>query len=164
LDTRVSRKGWFFAILATSFVIIYTVWYLYVEPQHIPLFLATAIVALSFVAVMFLLPKYGQRLVEKILAYHAKEKRLGGFYRYQKVAVALIIINSLIFSVVWRYRLIPSQYTSFYALTFLIITLASGIVLIAGLLKTAGKWGLLLIAILIIVGILRVWIWALSRA
>ena len=164
MDTRVSRKDWLFAILATSFVIIYTVWYLYFEPQHIPLFLATAIVALSFVAVMFLLPKYRQRLVEKILAYHAKEKRLGGFYRYQKVAVALIIINSLIFSVVWRYQLIPSQYMPFYALTFLIIALASGIVLIAGLLKTTGKWGILLIATLTVVAVLWVLIWALSRA
>jgi len=163
LDIRVSRKNWFFAILATSFVIIYTVWYLYFEPQHIPLFLATAIVALSFAAVMFLLPKYRQHLVEKILAYHVKEKRLGALHSYKKVAVALIIINSLIFSIVWRYQLVPSQYIPFYALTFLIITLASGIVLIAGLLKTAGKWGILLIAILTVVAVLRVLIWALSR-
>jgi len=160
---RVSRKYWLLAILATSFVIIYTVWYLYLEPQHIPLFLATTIVALSFVIVMFLLPKHRQRLVEKILVYHAKERKLGAFYRYQKVAVALIIINILIFSIVWRYQLVPSQFIAFYALTFLIITLASGIVLMAGLLKTAGKWGILVMAILTVVAVLRVLIWAFSR-
>ncbi len=164
MDTRVSRRDWLFAILVTSFVIIYTVWYLYLEPQHIPLFLATAIFALSFVAVMFLLPKYRQRLVEKILAFHAKEKRLGGFYHYQKVAVALIIINSLIFSVVCRYQLIQSMYMQFYTLAFLIIVLASGIILIAGLLKAAGKWGILLVVTLTGVAVLRVLIWALSRA
>lgn len=163
MDTRVSRRDWLFVILVTSFVIIYTVWYLYFELQHTPLFLATAIIALSFGAVMFLLPKYRQRLVEKILVYHAKEKKLGGFYRYQKVSGALIIINSLIFSVFWRYQLIPSIYMPFYALTFLIIALASGIVLIAGLLKTTGKWGILLIATLTVVAFLQVLIWTLSR-
>jgi len=156
-------KDWLVSIIIISFVIILTLWNLYFEPQRIPLFLATAIIAFSFVVMMALLPKYRQRFAKKIIAYHAKEKRLGALYRYKIVATALIIINSVIFSIAWRYQFIPSQYVPFYVLTFLIITLASGIVLIAGLLKTAGKWGLLLIAILTLVAVLNVWIWALSR-
>ncbi len=152
-------KYWFVIIAIIGLLTIYTFWYLYFEPQHIPLFLATTIVALSFVTVMALLPKYRQRFVERILAYHAKEKKLGALYRYQKVALVSIIINTLIFSIIWRYQIIPTQYMPFYVLTFLIVVLASGTILTVGMLRTAGKWGVLLIAILTIIVVLRLLIW-----
>ena len=109
---------------------------------------------------MALLPKYRQRLVKGMLAYNARGKEIGGWlYRYQKVASAAIFISTLILLTAWRYQLIPSQYIPYFALTFFIVILASGAVLTAGLLKIAGKWGLLLIAIVTAIAVLRILIW-----
>gem|GEM_PF-6433159 len=154
------RKWYWIAILIVLSISLYTVWYLQLNPQHIPLFLATTIVAIGFVVVMALLPKYRRRFVEKIVAYHDKEKSFGALYRYKNVALALILINSLIFSVLWQYKLIPSQYVSLYAIAFLLINLTSGAILIAGMLKTMGKWVLLLMAIGSVIAILRILTWS----
>jgi hypothetical protein len=153
-------KDWFAALVFMIVITGYSVWYLHLNPQHVPLFLTTIIVALGFVAVMALLPKYRRRFAEKIVAYHDKEKSLGALYRYKNVALALILINSLIFSVLWQYKLIPSQYVPLYAIAFLLINLTSGAILIAGMLKTMGKWVLLLMAIGSVIAILRILTWS----
>ncbi len=153
------RKWYWIAILVVLGISLYTTWYLQLHPQHISLFLATTIVAVGFVVVMALLPKYRRRFAEKIMAYHAKEKSLGRLYHYKNVALALILINSLVFSVLWLYQLIPSQYVPFYAITFLIINLTSGAILIVGLLKTIGKWVLLLMVIGLVIAIPRILTW-----
>jgi hypothetical protein len=155
-----SRRWYWVAILIALGISLYTAWYLLLHPQHVLLFLATTIVAVGFVVVMALLPKYRRRFAEKMTAYHAKEKSLGRLYRYKNVAVALILINSLIFSVLWQYQLIPAQYVLSYAITFLIVTLTAGAILIAGLLKTMGKWVLLFIAIGSVIAILRILTWS----
>ena len=148
------------AILIVLSISVYTVWYLQLNPQHIPLFLTTIIIAIGFVVAMALLPKYRRRFAEKIMAYHAKEKSLGRLYRYKNVVLALIVINSLVFSVLWQYQLIPLRYVPLYAITFLIINLASGAILIVWLLKTMGKWVLLLMAIGSVIAILRILTWS----
>lgn len=154
-------KDWFAVLVFISVLIGYTIWYLHLNPQHIHLFLTTAIISLGFVVVMALLPKYRQRLVKGILEYHAKGKERGGWlYRYQKVAIALVLISTLTLPIIWRYQLIPSQYIPFYAITFLIINLTSGAILIAGMLKTIGKWVLLLIGIGLAIAILRILTWS----
>ena len=155
-----SGKWYWIAILILLSISLYTAWYLQLNPQQIPLFLTTTIIAIGFVVVMALLPKYRRRFGEKIVVYHAKEKSLGALYRYKNVALALILINSLIFSVLWQYQLIPSQYVPLYAITFLIINLTSGAILIVGLLKTIGKWVLLLMAIGSVIAILRILTWS----
>ena len=154
-----SRRYWV-AVLIILGMLIYIVWYLSFNPRYVLVFLATTIIALGFVAVMALLPKYRRRFAEKIMAYYAKEKSLGRLYRYKNVALALIIINSLIFSVLWQYQLIPPQYVALYAVTFLVINLTSGAILIAGMLKTIGKWVLLLMAIGVVIAILRILTWS----
>ena len=153
-------KDWFAVLVFISLLTGYTAWYLHLNPQHVPLFLTTTIIALGFVAVMAWLPKYRQRLLKGILAYHARGKELGGWlYRYQKVAFAIIFISTLILLTAWRYQLVPSHYIPYFALTFFIVILASGAVLTAGLLKIAGKWGLLLIAIVTAIAVFRILIW-----
>lgn len=154
------HKDWFAVFIFVVGLAGYIIWYLSLNPQHIPLFLTTTIITIGFVVVMALLPKYRRRFAEKIMAYYAKEKSLGRLYRYKNVALALIIINSLIFSVLWQYQLIPPQYVALYAVTFLVINLTSGAILIAGMLKTIGKWVLLLMAIGVVIAILRILTWS----
>jgi len=123
--------------------------------------LATTIIALGFVAVMTLLPKYRQRLVKKMIEYHVKEREMGReLYRYYRVAFLVIIICALVFPVVLQYQLIASQHMPLFVLTFFFVNLAAGVIFIAGFLKAKGKWGLLLIAIVLasaLLGILIGW-------
>ncbi len=156
-------KDWFAVFICISVLAGYTVWYLHLNPQHIPLFLTTTIIALGFVAVMALLPKHRRRLVNGILEYHVKGKELGGWlYRYQKIALVLFFLIVFAYPIVWEQQLVPSQYIPFFVLTFFVIAVALGVVQIAGLLKVAGKWGLLLIAILSAIAVLRILLWRLA--
>lgn len=155
------RKWYWIAILVVLSVSLYTAWYLQLNPQRLPLFLVTITVAIGFVVLMALLPEYRRRLAERIAVYHAKEREsLGRLYRYRNVALAVILINSLVFPLLWQYQLIPSQYMPLYVITFLIINVASGAILAVGLLKTMGKWVLLLVAIGVVIAILRVLTWS----
>jgi len=56
--------------------------------------------ALSFVAIMALLPKYRQRLVNKILVFNNKIQQKGAFYKYIMAFNALMIAMVLGFSLV----------------------------------------------------------------
>jgi len=144
-------------------ITIYTVWRLHLNPQHIPLFLTTTIVALGFVAVMALLPKYRRRLVKRLLAYNTRQKEMGGWlYRYQKIALVLFFVIILTFPLLLQCQFIPSQYMPWAVLTFFIIILALGVIQIVRLLRAAGRWGLLLIAILTAIAVLRILLWRLS--
>jgi hypothetical protein len=140
---------------------LYTAWFLYLNPRHIHLFLVTIGIAIGFVVAMALLPKYRQRLVKGALEYDAKGKERGGWvYRYQKVATALILISALTLPIIWIYQLIPSSYMSWFALSLIIVISVSGSILIAGLLRAAGKWGLLLLSIIFVVAFLRILVWS----
>jgi hypothetical protein len=149
-------KGWLAILIFMCVFIGYTIEYLLFNPQHVPFFFTIIIIALSFITIMTLLsPQYMQRLVEGILAYHAKGKERGWLYRYQKIAFILIFACTFSIIIVSQHQLIPMQYMPLFVIASLTIILTSGAVLIAGLIKFAGKWGLLLIAIVAAIVILR---------
>ena len=162
-DSWRKYKDWIYVFIVMGIITIYTVWRLHLNPQHIPLFLTTTIIALGFVAVMALLPKYRRRLVKRLLAYHTRQKEMGGWlYRYQKIALVLFFVIILTFPLLLQYQFIPSQYMPWAVLTFFIIILALGVIQIVRLLRAAGRWGLLLIAILTAIAVLRILLWRLS--
>ena len=104
-------KWYLVAILIILSMLGYLVWYVSLNSRYVFVFLATTIIALGFVAVMTLLPKYRQRLVKKIIEYHVKEKEMGKeLYRYYRVALLVIIVCALVFPIVLQYQLIASQY------------------------------------------------------
>lgn len=156
-------KNLIYVFMVIVIITVYTAWRLYLNPQHIPLFLTTTIIALGFVAVMALLPKYRRRLVKAILAYNSRQKEMGGWlYRYRRIALVLFFIIILTFPLFLQYQFIPSQFMPWAVLTFFIVILALGAIQIAGLLRAAGWWGLLLIAILTAIAVLRILLWRLS--
>jgi len=158
-DLWQKRREWLGALIFVGVIIVCVAWSLLLNPQHVPLFLAVAIGALGFVAVMALLPKLRRRFIERVVAYHVKdEERRGWLYRYRKVAIAVIVVMALIFPIATR--LLPSQYVPLYVIAFLLINLTSGAILIAGMLKTMGKWVLLLMAIGSVIAILRILTWS----
>lgn len=140
---------------------LYTTWYLLLNQQQIPVFLTATIVALGFVGTMILLPKYRQQLVKRIVAYHARSKEQRGLYRYQKLAIVITTTGILIFPIATA--LLPSQYIPYFAVTFLIVQLTAGSVVIAGLLKTAGKWGYLVLLASVIISVIAVLIYHFSK-
>lgn len=157
-----SSKWYWVAILIILGMLGYILWYLSLNPRYVLVFLATTIIALGFVAVMALLPKYRLQLVKKMLEYRVKEREMGrALYRYYKVALVIIIVCALFFPVVFQSQLIASQHMPLFVLTFFIVNLVAGIIFIAGFLKARGKWGLLLIAVIftsVLLGILIGWL------
>ena len=148
-------KEWLAVPIFISMLVGCTTWCFLLNQQQIPVFLTAIIVALGFVGIMILLPEYRQQLVERIVAYHARGKEQGGwFYRYRKLALVITTTGILIFPI--ALTLLPSQYIPYFALTFLIVQLTAGSVVIAGFLKTAGKWGYLVLLALVIISVIAV--------
>ena len=155
-------KDWFTILIFISVLTGYTLWHLHLNPQRIPLFLTTTIIALGFVAVMALLPKYRQRLVKAILAYHAKAQKRGGLlYRYGRVFNAVMITILLAFCLALYYnpQFLGVPYIPYLVFALFIGFLISFVVFTAGFLRVAGKWGLLLIIILTVIAIFCILIW-----
>jgi len=105
--------------------------------------------ALSFVAIMALLPKYRQRLVNKILVFNNKIQQKGAFYKYIMAFNALMIAMVLGFSLVLTHNpeLLNIPYIPYLFIAVLAVFLISAFMFIYSLFKTAGKWALVLLAI-----------------
>jgi hypothetical protein len=153
-------KEWFAVLIFMSMLVGCTTWHLLLNQQQIPVFLTATIVALGFVGIMILLPKYRQQLVKRIVAYDARSKEQRGLYRYQKLALAITTTCILIYSIAMA--LLPSQYIPYFVVTFLIVLLTAGSVVIAGFLKTAGKWGYLVLLASVIISVIAVLIYHLA--
>jgi hypothetical protein len=157
------RKWYWIAILILLSISLYTAWHLQLNPQYVPLFLATTIIAMGFVVVMALLPKYRQQLVKKVLAYHAKAQKRGGLlYRYGRIFNAVMITVLLVFSLVVTNNpeILGIPYIPYLVIALFIVFLISAAVFIYGFLRVAGKWVLLLIAIGTAIAILRLLTWS----
>ena len=160
MDMWQKYKEWLAVLIFMSMLVGCTTWYLLLNHQQIPVFLTATIIALGFVGTMTLLPKYRQQLVKRIVAYHARSKEQRGLYRYQKLALVITTTSILIFPI--ALTLLPSQYIPYFALTFLIVQLTAGSVVIAGLLKTAGTWGYLVLLASVIISLIAVLIYHLA--
>jgi len=154
-------KEWLGVLIFMSMLVGCTTWYLLLNHQQIPVFLTATIVALGFVGTMILLPKYRQQLVKRIVAYDARSKEQRGLYRYQKLALVITTTCILIYSIAMA--LLPSQYIPYFVVTFLIVLLTAGSVVIAGFLKTAGKWGYLVLLASVIISVIYVLLYHFSK-
>ncbi len=152
IDLRQKRREWLGVLIFVGVIIVCVAWSLLLNPQYTPLFLAVTIGALGFVAVMALLPKLRRRFIEKVVAPHIKDEESGRcLYRYRKVAIAAITVTALIFPIATR--LLPSQYTAYFAVTIVIVNLVAGTVLIAGLATSTAKKLVLFVFLLFLMGI-----------
>jgi len=154
-------KEWLAVLIFASMLVVCTTWNLLLNHQQIPVFLTATIVALGFVGTMILLPKYRQQLVKRIVAYHARSKEQRGLYRYYRLALVITTTGILIFPIATT--VLPSQYIPYFVLTFLIVQLTAGSVVIVGFLKTAGKWGYLVLLASIIISVIYVLLYHFSK-
>jgi hypothetical protein len=161
VDMWQKYKEWLAVLIFMSMLVVCTTWHLLLNQQQIPVFLTATIVALGFVGIMILLPKYRQQLVKRIVAYDARSKEQRGLYRYQKLALAITTTCILIYSIAMA--LLPSQYIPYFVVTFLIVLLTAGSVVIAGFLKTAGKWGYLVLLASVIISVIGVLLYHFSK-
>lgn len=159
---RWHNEWYLMAILIILGMLAYIMWNLSLNPQYVLVFLTTTIIALGFVVLMALLPKYRRRIINRALEYQAREREMGKeFYRYYKMALVVIILCALILPVVLQYQLIFSHYLPLFVFAFFIVNLVAGVIFIAGFLKARGKWRLLLVFIIFasaLLGILIRWI------
>jgi len=161
VDMWQKYKEWLAVLIFMSMLVGCTTWYLLLNQQQIPIFLTATIVALGFVGTMILLPKYRQQLVKRIVAYDARSKEQRGLYRYQKLALVITTTCILIYPIATA--LLPSQHIPYFVVTFLIVLLTAGSVVIAGFLKTAGKWGYLVLLASVIISVIGVLLYHFSK-
>jgi hypothetical protein len=152
-------KEWFAVLVFISVLTGLILWYLHFNPQCIPRFLIAPIIALGFVVVMFLFPKYRQRFVKKVLSFHVKAQKRGGLlYRYGRIFNAVMIIVLMLFSVVAisNPAVLDIPYIPYLVVALFIVMLISAVAFISGFLRAAGKWGLIIIAIATAMAVLRI--------
>jgi len=140
-------------ILLVIIVIIWNLWSLYLNPQHLPFFLIVSIAVMAFATVVALRPKFRQRLVKAVYAFHTKGQEKGGWcYRFGYIALLTIIFSALALT---QYQLIPPQYSTVFVIAFLMLITVSVGILAISFWRVIGKWVLLLIVVAVAVGILR---------
>ena len=152
-------KEWFAVLIFTSVVTSLTLWYLHLNPQYVPRFLIAPVIALGFVAVMFLFPKYRQRFVKKVISFHVKAQKRGGLlYRYGRIFNAIILMILILFSIVAvsNPAILDIPYIPYLVAALLILFTVSTVAFISGFLRAAGKWGLIIIAIATAIAVLRI--------
>lgn len=140
-------------LVMSIIVIIWNLWSLYLNPQHLPFFLIVSIAVMAFATVVALRPKFRQRLVKAVYAFHTKGQEKGGWcYRFGYIALLTIIFSALALT---RYQLIPPQYSTVFVIAFLMLITVSVGILAISFWRVIGKWVLLLIGVAVAVGILR---------
>ncbi len=149
-------KNWLVILIFISLLTFCTVWYLYLNPHPITSFLITTAIALGFVAIMALLPKYRQRLVNKIFIFHDKIQQKA-FYKYSMAfnAFMIAVVLGLLLVLTHSPELLNIPYIPYLFAAVLAVFLISAVMSIYSLFKTAGKWALILIAIGTTIAILR---------
>jgi hypothetical protein len=121
--------------------------------------LIAPIIALVFVAVMFLFPKYRQRFVKKVVSFHVETQKRGGLlYRFSRIFNAVIITVLILFSAVAvRYpAILDIPYIPYLVAALFILFLISAVAFISSFLRAAGKWALILIAIATAIAVLHI--------
>ena len=150
-------KEWFAVLVFTSVLTGLTLWYLHLNPQYIPRFLIAPIIALGFVAVMFLFPKHRQRFIKKVLSFHFKAQKRGGLlYRYGRIFSAVMIMVLILFSLVAvsNPAILDIPYIPYLVAAMFIVFTISAVAFISGFLRATGKWGLIIIAIATAIAVL----------
>jgi len=155
-DSWRKYKDWIYVLIVIAIITLYAFWYLSLNPQYITSFLVAPIIAMVVVILLMLMPEKRRQLAKAIIAYNARQKALGGWlYRYRRNALVLFLILILTFPLLSQYQLIPPQLMPWAVLTFLIVIIFLVAIQIAGLIKALGLWGLLLIAIITAIAVLR---------
>jgi hypothetical protein len=152
-------KEWFAVLVFISVLTGLTLWYLYLNPQDIPRFLIAPIIALGFVAVMFLFPKYRQRFVKKVLSFHFKAQKRGGLlYTYGRIfsAISSTILVLVSIAITINPEILGVTYVPYLMFALFIVLLISFVAFISGFLRASGKWGLVIIAIATAIAVLRI--------
>jgi len=154
-------KSWFAYLALLILVTCLTIWCLLLNPQSLPLFLSTIIIALGFAAVIRLFPKYRQRFIKKLIEYQDKSQKKGGLlFRYGKIFFPVMLITLTVFSLVARDNpaILDIPYVPYLVFVVFIAFLISFVTFISGFLRGYGKWGLIIIGIITALTFLRIMI------
>lgn len=148
-------KEWLTVFVLIILMTIFTVWYFFLNPPRLSFYLAVVVTAIGFIVIMTLQPKYRKRLIKQVSTQQTRHgEKDGRFYRYQKAALAIVIVSALLFPAVSS--LVSSLYVPYFVLAFITVVLTAGSVVIAGIVKALGKWGYMLLAGVVMVVVLLV--------
>lgn len=144
------HRYWLWVFVLLSILAIWVLLYLQ-NPRFLYPLTVAIFVAIVFLALLGLRPKYRQALVRRLLGLNKRDLETGGlFHRYGRLAGILIAVNSLIFSLLLQYQLVSSKQT-YAVFAFIYVQMFLGMVLLVSLLRLARKrWWKYPIVVLII--------------
>jgi len=138
-------------------VIVFAAWFFQLVPECVLRFALVPHIALFLTVLLASREKYRLQFRELLMKYGEFQKREGLLHKYGRALNAITIIALLTGSIVLYYTpgLQSIEYMPYAVLALFVAFLISAVVYIGGLLRIAGKWGLLFLTILGIIVILR---------
>lgn len=148
---------WLLVIILLSMVVVFTAWFFQLVPKYILRFALAPLIGVFLTVLLTSREKYRLQLRELLTKYVKFQKREGRLYKYGRALNAITIIALLTVSVVLYYTpgLQSIEYMPYAVLALFVAFLISAVAYICGLLRIAGKWGLLFLTIFAIIVILR---------
>lgn len=148
---------WLLVIILLSMVIVFTAWFFQLVPEYILRFALAPHIALFLTVLLASRERYRLQLGELLMKYVTFQKRGGQLYKYGRALNAITIIALFTVFIVLYYNpgLQSIWYVPYAGLALFVAFLISTVAFIGGLLRIAGKWGLLFFTILAIIVILR---------
>jgi hypothetical protein len=148
---------WLLVIILLSMDIVFTAWFFQLVPEYVLRFALAPLIALFLTVLLASREKYRLQFRELLKKYGEFQKREGLLYKYGRALNAITLIALLTVSVILYYNpgLQSIEYIPYAGLALFVAFPISTIAYICGLLRIAGKWGLLFLTILAIIVILR---------
>ena len=148
---------WLLAIILLSMVIVVTAWFFQLVPEYVLRYALAPHIGLFLTVLLASRERYRLQLGELLMKYGEFQKRGGRLYKYGRALNAITIIALFtVFIVLYCNPGLQSiWYVPYAGLALFVAFLVSTVAFIGGLLRIAGKWGLLFLSILGIIVILR---------
>lgn len=144
-------------IIILSIVIIFMAWFFQLLPGYVLRFSLAPLVGIFLTVLLVWRKRYKLQLVELLKKLIEFERRGGLLYKYGRALNAIAIIAVFAVSTILYYNreLLSIEYMPYVVCILFLAVVISGVAFFGGILRMAGKWGLLLITIIAIPVILR---------
>jgi hypothetical protein len=138
-------------LLAISAFIAFILSLLLLKLQYPYFFLSISLTVSISVLAFILLSNYRKRLIKTT---EPQQERLGKLYAAYHVAVIIMVIMTIVFPFAMFF--LPSGILPYFEPAFVVIMMGASLVVMAGLLRSWGKIGLLPIIIGMIIGLILI--------
>ncbi len=138
-------------------MVVLMAWFFQLLPGYVLHFALAPLVGIFLTVLLASHKRYRLQLNEFLKKLVEFERRGGLLYKYGRALNAIALITMFAVSTILYYNreLLSIEYMPYVVFTLFIAVAISGVAFFGGILRSAGKWGLLLIIIIAVPVILR---------